>query len=130
MFIGALSERTGCHIETIRYYERIKLLPKPERTGGGHRIYTNEQLKRPGFIRCGRELGFSLDEIRTLLRLVDGKRYTCQEVKTITETQVEEVKRKIADLRRLQKTLTAISGQCKGRLIPDRPIIDTLFSEM
>jgi MerR family mercuric resistance operon transcriptional regulator len=130
MFIGALSERTGCHIETIRYYERIKLLPKPERTGGGHRIYTNEQMKRLGFIRRGRELGFSLDEIRTLLRLVDCKRYTCQEVKTITETHLEEVKRKIADLRRLQKTLAAISGQCKGRLVPDCPIIDTLFSEM
>ena len=129
MLIGTFSERTGCHIETIRYYESIKLLPKPPRTQGGHRLYDREQVKRLVFIRRSRELGFSLDEIRTLLRLVDGKRYTCQEVKTITETHLGDVKRKIADLRRLQKTLAAISGQCEGRLVPDCPIIDTLFSE-
>lgn len=129
MLIGTFSERTSCHIETIRYYERIKLLPKPPRTEGGHRLYDREQVKRLVFIRRSRELGFSLDEIRALLRLVDGKRYTCQEVKTITETHLEDVKRKIADLRRLQKTLGAISEQCEGRLVPDCPIIDTLFSE-
>lgn len=127
MLIGAFSERTGCHIETIRYYERIKLLPKPPRSGGGHRLYDREQVKRLVFIRRSRELGFSLDEIRILLRLVDGKRYTCQEVKTITETHLADVKRKIADLRRLQKTLAAISGQCEGGLRPDCPIIDALF---
>jgi MerR family mercuric resistance operon transcriptional regulator len=129
MLIGTFSERTDCHIETIRYYERIKLLPKPPRTEGGHRLYDREQVKRLVFIRRSRELGFSLDEIRTLLRLVDGKRYTCQEVKTITETHLEDVKRKIADLRRLQKTLAAISSQCEGGSVPACPIIDTLFSE-
>jgi MerR family mercuric resistance operon transcriptional regulator len=129
MLIGTLSERTGCHIETIRYYERMKLLPKPPRTEGGHRLYDREQVKRLVFIRRSRELGFSLEEIRTLLRLVDGKRYTCQEVKTITEHHLEDVKRKIADLRRLQKTLAAISGQCEGGLIPNCPIIDSLFEE-
>jgi MerR family mercuric resistance operon transcriptional regulator len=107
----------------------MKLLPKPPRTQGGHRLYDREQVKRLVFIRRSRELGFSLDEIRTLLRLVDGKRYTCHEVKTITEIHLEDVKRKIADLRRLQKTLAAISGQCEGGLVPDCPIIDTLFSE-
>jgi MerR family transcriptional regulator, mercuric resistance operon regulatory protein len=129
MLIGTFSERTGCHIETIRYYERMNLLPKPPRTQGGHRLYDREQVKRLVFIRRSRELGFSLDEIRTLLRLVDGKRYTCQEVKTITETHLEDVKRKIADLRRLQKTLAVISSQCKGGSVPACPIIDTLFSE-
>jgi MerR family mercuric resistance operon transcriptional regulator len=129
LLIGPFSERTGCHIETIRYYERIKLLPKPPRTEGGHRLYDREQVKRLVFIRRSRELGFSLDEIRTLLRLVDGKRYTCLEVKSITETHLEEVKKKISDLRRLQKTLGDISSQCEGRLVPDCPIIDALFSE-
>ena len=129
MLIGAFSERTGCHIETIRYYERIKLLPKPPRTEGRHRLYDREQVKQLMFIRRSRELGFSLDEIRILLLLVDGKQYTCLEVKTITEAHLEDVKRKIADLRRLQKTLAAISGQCEGGLVPDCPIIDTLFSE-
>ncbi len=129
MLIGILSQKTGCHIETIRYYERIELLPKPLRTEGGHRLYTKGQMKRLGFICRSRELGFSLDEIRTLLRLVDGKRHTCQEVKIITEKHLEDVKKKIADLRRLQKTLGYISSRCVGGMVPDCPIIDTLFSE-
>ena len=129
MLIGTLSKRTGCHIETIRYYERIKLLPKPPRSEGGHRLYDREQVKRLVFIRRSRELGFSLDEIRTLLRLVDGKRYTCLEVKTITEKHLGDVGKKISDLRRLQKTLRTISSQCDGGLVPDCPIIDALFSE-
>jgi len=129
MLIGTFSERTGCHIETIRYYERIKLLPKPPRSGGGHRLYDWEQVKRLVFIRRSRELGFSLDEIRTLLRLVDGKRYTCQEVKTITETHLESVREKVADLRRLEETLAGIASQCQGKQVPDCPIIDALFEE-
>ena len=129
MLIGTLSKQTGCHIETIRYYERIKLLPKPPRSEGGHRLYDRDQLKRLVFIRRSRELGFSLDEIRTLLRLVDGKRYTCFEVKTITEKHLGDVGKKISDLRRLQKTLRTISSQCDGGLVPDCPIIDALFSE-
>ncbi len=129
MLIGALSERTGCHIETIRYYERIKLMPKPQRTGGGHRVFTHEQMKRLGFICRSRELGFSLEEIRTLLRLVDGKKYTCQQVKAITDNHHQAVKQKISDLRRLQKTLGEISSRCEGGGVPDCPIIDALFPE-
>jgi MerR family mercuric resistance operon transcriptional regulator len=127
--IGALSRRTGCHIETIRYYERIGLLLKPPRTEGGHRLYDHEQIKRLIFIGRSRELGFSLDEIRTLFRLVDGERYTCQEVKTVTEQHLRDVSKKISDLRRLQKTLRSISSQCEGGLVPDCPIIESLFEE-
>ncbi|GJL65748.1 MAG: MerR family transcriptional regulator [Nitrospirales bacterium] len=129
MLIGTLSLRTGCQIETIRYYERIGLLPKPLRTEGGHRIYTKEQMKRLVFIRRSRELGFSLDEIRTLLRLVDGKRYTCQQVKTIMEKHLGDIKKKIFDLRRLQKALGDISARCEGTQVPECPIIDVLFEE-
>ncbi|MCA9420051.1 MAG: helix-turn-helix domain-containing protein [Nitrospira sp.] len=125
--IGGLSRKTGCHIETIRYYERIGLLSKPPRTEGGHRLYNKEQIKRLVFIRRSRELGFSLEEIRTLLKLVDGKRYTCEEVKTVTNRHLEDVRKKISDLRKLQKTLRAISSQCEGGLVPDCPIIDALF---
>jgi len=127
--IGGLSKQTGCNIETIRYYERIGLLPKPPRTEGGHRLYEREQIKRLVFIRRSRELGFSLDEIRTLLRLVDGKRYTCQEVKTLMEEHLGDIKKKITDLKRLQKTLGEISAQCQGGQIPECPIIDALFEE-
>ena len=127
--IGVLSKQTGCHIETIRYYERIGILSKPPRTEGGYRMYEREQIKRLMFVRRSRELGFSLEEIRTLLKLVDGKRYTCEEVKAVTDRHVEDVRKKISDLRRLQKTLSTISSECEGGLVPDCPIIDALFKE-
>lgn len=72
--IGALSDRTGCNMETIRYYERIGLMPRTARSDGGHRRYGEDHVKRLGFIRRTRELGFTLDQIRTLLGLVDGRR--------------------------------------------------------
>lgn len=127
--IGEISKQTRCNIETIRYYERIGLLSKPPRTEGGHRLYDHEQIKRLVFIRRSRELGFSLDEIRTLFRLVDGQRYTCQEVKGVTEQHLRDVSKKISDLRRLQKTLRSISSQCEGGLMPNCPIIESLFEE-
>ena len=127
--IGVLSKKTRCHIETIRYYERIGLLSKPPRTEGGHRLYGKDQRKRLVFIRRSRELGFSLEEIRTLFRLVDGERYTCQEVKGVTEQHLRDVSKKIADLRRLQKILRSISSQCEGGWISDCPIIESLFAE-
>jgi len=127
--IGGLSQQTGCNIETIRYYERIGILAKPPRSEGGHRLYDRDQIKRLVFIRRSRELGFSLDEIRTLLRLVDGKRYTCQQVKTLMEKHLADVKKKISDLKRLQKTLGEISAQCEGGQVPECPIIDVLFEE-
>ena len=82
--IGKLSSQTGVNIETIRYYEKEGILPAPPRTEGGHRLYAEEHLKRLMFVRRSRELGFSLDEIRTMLDMVDGGNLTCAEVKNIT----------------------------------------------
>ena len=127
--IGALSKQTGCHIETVRYYERIGVLLKPPRTEGGYRLYVREQIKRLMFVRRSRELGFSLGEIRTLLKLVDGKQYTCREVKVLMEEHLGDIKKKISDLKRLQKTLADISSQCEGGMVPECPIIDALFEE-
>ena len=126
--IGALSGRTGVNIETIRFYERVGILKKPPRSAGGHRIYGREQLMRLGFVRRSRELGFSLDEVRRLLELVDGGRYTCAEVKTITLNHLGEVRRKIADLRRLERTLEAVAGKCQGGKVPECPVIEALFN--
>ena len=127
--IGKLSHQTGCHIETIRYYERIGMLPKPSRSEGGHRLYGQQHIKRLVFIRRSRELGFSLEHIRRLLRLIDGNQYTCQEVKTLVDQHLADINQKIADLRKLQKTLREISSQCTGESVPDCPIIDVLFEE-
>jgi MerR family mercuric resistance operon transcriptional regulator len=125
--IGALSKRTGCHIETIRYYERIGLLPAPPRSAGGHRLYGEDHLKRLTFVRRGRELGFTLEDIRGLLGLVDGGAYTCAEVKALTLDHLGEVRRKLADLRRLEKVLKNMAEECDGGAVPDCPVIDALF---
>jgi MerR family mercuric resistance operon transcriptional regulator len=125
--IGALSKHTGVNIETIRFYERIGILPKPPRSAGGHRIYSQDQLMRLGFVRRSRELGFSLGEVRGLLQLVDGGRYTCAEVKAITLDHLADVRRKIADLRRLAQILADVSGKCRGGRVPNCPVIEALF---
>ena len=127
LMIGALSRQTGCNIETIRYYERIGMLPAPPRTEGGHRCYSEAHLKRLTFIRRGRELGFKLDEIRSLLGLVDGGDYTCGEVLALTREHLEAIRAKIGDLKRLEKTLADIANQCDGGTVPECPIVDALF---
>ena len=128
--IGALSKRTGVNIETIRFYERVGILPKPPRSAGGHRIYGQDQLMRLGFVRRSRELGFSLAEVRGLLRLVDAGGHTCAEVKAITLDHLTDVRRKIADLRRLEQTLADVAGKCRGGKVPDCPVIEALFDPL
>jgi MerR family mercuric resistance operon transcriptional regulator len=127
--IGALSKRAGVNIETTRYYERSGLMPEPPRSEGGHRLYSRDHLKRLAFIRRSRELGFSLEEIRALLRLVDGGDYTCGEVKALTDRHLKDVRQKIADLRRLERTLGEISSQCEGGAVPECLIIEALFDD-
>ena len=127
--IGTLSERTGCHIETIRYYERIGLIPRIARSDGGHRLYGEDHVKRLGFIRRSRELGFMLDQIRTLLGLVDGRRYTCAQVKRLTVEHLEEIHRKVADLRKIERVLRDMAAQCDGGAVPKCAVIDALFDQ-
>lgn len=124
---GKLAELSGCNIETIRYYENIGLLNPPERTSSGHRLYNKQDQARLGFILRGRDLGFSIDELRSLLSLVDSHEYSCGEVLSVTREHIDSVKQKISDLRKLERTLTDISSQCEGGDVPDCPIIDSLF---
>ena len=125
--IGALAKRCGVNIETIRYYEKIGVMPAPARSSGGYRLYAPDHLKRLTFVRRGRELGFTLDELRDLLCLVDGHAYTCAQVRDLTLEHVGAIRRKISDLRQLEKTMSAIAAQCSGRRIPECPIVDALF---
>jgi len=126
--IGALSKLTGVKIETIRYYERQKLLVDPPRTEGGHRCYSQDHLKRLSFIRRSRQLGFSMEEIRELLVMVDGGSYTCGEVKALTVEHAKSVREKINDLEKIETTLLSISARCKGGKIPECPIVEALSS--
>jgi len=124
---GELAQQSGCNIETVRFYEKRGLLPAPPRTTGGHRDYDREHLKRLTFIRRGRELGFTLDQVRGLLGLVDGGEWTCAEVKAMTVEHSADVRRKIADLEKLAQVLDDMAAQCDGGALPECPIIDALL---
>jgi MerR family mercuric resistance operon transcriptional regulator len=125
--IGTLSKLTGVNIETVRYYERIGLVPLPPRTAGGHRVYSVDLRKRLAFIRRSRELGFSIDEIRALLALGTNKKLSCGAVKTLTMQHLVEVRARITDLQRLEKTLAATARKCRGGDAPECPILDDLL---
>jgi MerR family mercuric resistance operon transcriptional regulator len=124
---GGLAARTSCNIETIRYYERVGLLPPPPRSAGGHRLYGEGLIRRLNFVRRSRDLGFSIEELRELLRLVDGGAYTCREVEQLARDHMREIRRKISDLRRLERVFETMAAQCNGDAVLDCPIIDALF---
>ena len=124
---GALAARMGCNIETIRYYEKAGLLPPPPRSQGGHRLYGQELVKRLNFVRRSRDLGFTLEEIREMLRLVDGRKYTCAQVEALAVRHVQEIRKKISDLRKLKSVLETMASQCSGGKVPQCPIFDALF---
>lgn len=124
--IGKVAAQTGCHIETIRFYEKEGLLPAPGRTVGGHRLYTNAMVERLVFIRRSRELGFSMKEIRQLLSLVDREQVSCERVQTIADRHLGDIRSKIADLRKMESSLRELSSRCSGEDVPDCPIIAVL----
>jgi MerR family transcriptional regulator, mercuric resistance operon regulatory protein len=121
-----LAQRSGCNIETVRFYEKRGFLPPPPRTAGGHRDYAPEHLRRLTFIRRSRELGFTLHEVRSLLTLVDGSDGTCAEVRAITLEHLADVRRKITDLENLAQTLEDMAAQCDGGTVPVCPVIEAL----
>jgi MerR family transcriptional regulator, mercuric resistance operon regulatory protein len=128
--IGDLSKQTGVHIETIRYYERIGVMPKPARSEAGRRIYDSAQLNRLAFIKRSRDLGFSLNEVRDLLTLIDGGELTCAEVHALTLNHLKQVRAKLADLRKLERALKDLAGQCSRGNVPECPIVETLYGRL
>jgi Cu(I)-responsive transcriptional regulator len=128
--IGDLAKTTGTKVVTIRYYEQIGLMPEPARTGANYRAYSQEHLRRLRFIRRCRDLGFTLDQVRELLRLSLQQDQECSEVDRLTARHLVEIEDKIADLTRLAKELRRISRCCKGdRWIADCRIIEALSSQ-
>jgi MerR family mercuric resistance operon transcriptional regulator len=121
-----LAHRTGCNLETIRYYEKIGMMPDPPRTASGYRVYDEGHISRLRFILRARELGFAIEEIRGLLALVDGGTQTCAEVKERTERHLADVRTKIADLRRIERVLATTAAQCTGDAVPECPVLDAL----
>ena len=126
---GELAKRTGCNLETIRYYEKIGVLPDPPRTPSGHRRYAADHERRLRFIMRGRQLGFTINGIRNLLDLVDRNSVSCGEVEKMAKEHLLAVRQKISDLRRLESVLGQTIGSCSGDDVPECPLIDTLFGE-
>ena len=126
MPIGELSRLTGVNIETIRYYEKIKMLRPPPRTEGGRRIYGPAETRVLAFIRRGRELGFGLEDIRALLALGAPGKASCADVREIAAHHLDNIRAKIADLRKLERLLSKTIAQCSGNRVPDCPVLDIL----
>lgn len=126
--IGELASLSGIHLETIRYFERIGLLARPERSAGGHRLFSTKHLARLNFIRRAREMDFSQDEVRALLSLSDGELASCGEVKMLAENHLREIRLKIRDLKRLERLLASTVVQCIGGKVPKCPVIEAIAS--
>jgi MerR family transcriptional regulator, mercuric resistance operon regulatory protein len=123
--IGRLSAETGVNIETIRYYERIGLMNTPARSPGGRRLYVAQDVSRLRFIRRGRGLGFSLETIRSLMR-IEREDKPCTRVKALTEAHLAEVREKINDLQRLESTLARLAQACDDASSRSCPVIEAL----
>jgi MerR family mercuric resistance operon transcriptional regulator len=123
---GQLAKAAGVNLETVRYYETIKLMPPPPRTEGGHRAYNDTHVQRLTFIRRARELGFSIDEIRALLALAAPHQGSCAEVKDIAAKHLAEVQAKLADLAKLEAILAQTISRCTGEAAAVCPVLDML----
>ncbi len=128
MPIGELSRRTGCNIETIRYYERIGLMPVPPRRGR-YRSYGADDVGRLSFVRRARELGFTLDEVRTLLGLAASQQASCAEVRMLAASHLEDVRARIADLKRMARVLAESVRACDAGQDAGCPLILALYAE-
>ena len=126
MNIGELARATDSKPETIRYYERIGLLPVPPRTGGNYRDYSAAHVSRLAFARRARDLGFSIEQVRALLDLADHKEQSCEAVDAIAREHLVQVKRKLADLAALRRELESLIGQCRHGTIAECRILEAL----
>ena len=125
--IGRLAYETNCQIETIRYYERIGVLARAARAANNYRVYDDSHRRRLLFIRRMRDLGFSLDEVRVLLGMIDGGSYTCAEVQSVGQQHLDAVREKISDLRRVETALEGLVDGCNGNETPDCSMLEVLF---
>lgn len=124
--IGDLGKATGTKVETIRYYERIGLLPKPPRTSGNYRDYGSAELGRLSFVRRARDLGFSLDQVRALLDLSDDRQRDCASVDILANEHLAEIDRKLADLKALRRELSSLIASCQGGTVSECRILEAL----
>lgn len=126
MDIGGAAKATGISVKMIRHYEAIGLLPKVARTFGNYRVYRDTDIHTLRFVRRARALGFSMGDIKELLSLWQNKSRSSASVKKVAGQHVEELKRKIAELTAMVRTLEHLARHCQGDHRPDCPILDDL----
>lgn len=126
MNIGQVAAATGVSAKMIRYYESIALIPAGRRTDAGYRIYGDNDLHTLRFVKRGRQLGFSLDQIRDLLSLWQNKERASSDVKTIALGHVAQLNQRIAELTEMRDTLQTLAGCCHGDDRPECPILQSL----
>ena len=124
--IGQLAKLTGVNLETVRYYERIGLMVAPDRNASGHRLYDQRALRQLTFVRRSRELGFSVADIRELIRLATPDTDSCAEVQKVAAAHLAGVRTKLADLARLEVILNSTIAQCNESVAPACPVLDML----
>lgn len=126
MSIGRLARESGCKVPTIRYYEQIGLMPEPERTEGNQRLYERRHADRLSFIRHGRDLGFTLDDIRDLLRLHEHPEARCDRADQIANRHLEAVRDRIRRLQLLEAELERMAAPCAGETVAKCRVIEIL----
>ena len=126
MRIGEFAKRSGSKVETIRYYEQQGLLPEPDRTIAGYRVYGPDDVARLGFITRSRALGFSIAEVRELMSLDENPNLTCSEVDQLAHRHRDQVRAKLAQLRRLDEALGELIAGCRGGQRADCAILKVL----
>jgi MerR family mercuric resistance operon transcriptional regulator len=124
--IGQVAKEAGVNIETIRYYERLKLISEPERTESGYRVFPPEVVRRIKFIKRSQDLGFTLAEIQELLALTESGEHTCEQVKELATQKLNEIELKIQDLQKIQSALQDLLSKCAEGENSVCPIIERL----
>ena len=130
MQIGDLSRETGVNIETIRYYERSGVLPPPARQENGRRVYDAADVRRLGFIRHARDLGFDLQSVQILLALQEQPEASCADASRIAQAQLDEVERRIARLQSLQLELSRMVTECRKGVVAECRVIEALSTPL
>ena len=128
MRIGELAAKCDCPVETIRYYEKVGLLPAPLRLTNGYRSYDELHQKWLQFILRSRELGFSQDEVRRLTDLAHQQRPACAKVHELLEQHVNDVRSRVRELERMERALVRLKAQCHDGTLHDCPVIDELMT--
>jgi Hg(II)-responsive transcriptional regulator len=126
MWIGETAERSGVNVQTLRYYERRGLLPKPPRRASGYREFPDDAVRVVRFIKRAQELGFSLDEVEDLLKLRRGSRLNRKQIRSVAERRARQIEQKISELARMRAALRRLVHACHEGTTLDCPIIEAL----